>query len=509
MKYIVHSLSAFAFLSAALLGFSFLSSHAQAQQSGASSGVDLIELRNFAGAANVDGTGVRVLQVEAALNGNYSPDPNDSFLTTNNFNDIGNTQSTGVLNHARDVGRIFYGSRTSESAVNRFGIAPALGSTGNPPIDILGANEFLNDRLGSGNQTPEIQSQAVSNHSYVFNLSTDPNVPEAAKIASAEDRLRRLDYSINEGNTTTVVGTGLGVNDPLPAGLVQAYNTINVGLSDGQHTAGRTTLNGEDRLVIHVVADQGTSPSNATAVVSGGAAILHQTGAATDAVKQEVIKATILAGATKDDLSGPWTRTTDQPLDLVYGAGELNVLNNHLIQTGGEVSGGTSSATATSIGRNGWDYKEVILANDKRFYEFIVDSNETLEDLSIALAWNREVVDGLPGSNAFQATYNPLVDLSLELRDASGNLIDFSNSELDNVEHIFAPELSAGTYQIIVSNLSQNNPFNPFNTFNFSTDYGLAFRSTSISISQIPEPSSLAVLVFLAIGVSAQRRRQT
>ena len=93
-----------------------------------------------------------------------------------------------------------------------------------------------------------------------------------------------------------------------------------------------------------MVADQNTT-SNATAVGSGAAAILHQTGAGTDAVKQEVIKATFLAGATKDDLRAPdgtsvtWSHTATQPLDVVYGAGELNVLNNHLIQTGGEVDG--------------------------------------------------------------------------------------------------------------------------------------------------------------------------
>ena len=91
-------------------------------------------------------------------------------------------------------------------------------------------------------------------------------------------------------------------------------------------------------------------------------------------------------------------------------------------------------------------------------------------DFSIALTWNREVVDGNRFRFAFEAEYDPLANLSLELIDSLDQVIHSSNSSLDNIEHIFIPNLPAGTYRIKVSNLSNN----------VSTDYGLAFRSTSV-----------------------------
>ena len=209
MKYKVFSFHARHFTIAALLGFSILSSDAAAQRSGANSGIDLVELRNLAGFANVNGSGVSLLQVEAPtiarnadgdpIGENYTPNPNDSFLTTNNFTDIGSPQSIDNLFHATLVGRVLYGTRATDL---NFGVTPAIGTTGNPAIEVLSANEFLNEFLGSGLSTPEVQTYEVSNHSYVFNVSNDTMVPLDVRIASVEETLRRLDYSINEGNTT-------------------------------------------------------------------------------------------------------------------------------------------------------------------------------------------------------------------------------------------------------------------------------------------------------------------
>ena len=486
----VLSFAAHKFSIAAFSVFSILSSNAIAQVSGEASGIDLVALRNLAGVENVDGSGASVLQVEAGsqarddmgnvIGENYTPNLNDGFFTTNNFNDIGSPQSTGSLSHATTVGRVIYGSRTTDSPVNRFGVAPGVGSAGTSPIETLSANQFLNSHLGGGSSEPQIQTQDVSNHSYIFKVSNDTRIPLIDRIAAIENTLTRLDYTINEGNTTTVAGTG-GANTAattgLPAGLVQAYNTINVGLSNGTHAAGLTTLNTEGRIAIHVVADQ-TAPSYTTAVVSGGAAILHQTGAGTDAVKQEVIKATILAGATKDDLSGPWTRTPDQPLDLVYGAGEINVLNNHNIQQGGEFDGSTSDPV-NPVGLNGWDYEPSLATGEERFYEFSVVAGQKLNDLSIVLTWNLNVED----STASRFTWVPttsLADLSLELYDSSTGflaaMIDSSDSAVDNVEHIYISDLSPGTYHLRVANNA---------TASFDTDFGLAFRSTAVLLGDI------------------------
>ena len=472
MKTFIYS---FGLLPSAILGLTILSSFANAQQAG----IDLVELRELAGLSNVDGSGVNLLHVESGTavtdgNGNvlsrtYAPDPDYLFFNTKTIEDIGTRfQSVGNDGHATSVGLGIYGFRSTYNN-SQLGTAPGVGTTGTPSIKALSASEWLNDFLGGGDATPVTQNFDVSNHSYIFNLDTAEGFDQAA----AEDVLRRLDYTINEGNMSTVVGSGNGASAALPAGLVQAYNTINVGLTDGGHTSGLTTLNGAGRNSIHVVVDRDFT-SGATGVVSVAAAILHQTGVGTDAVKQEVIKATILAGATKDDVGGTWGHTPTQPLDIVYGAGELNVLNNHLIQIGGEVDGGINSATTPIVGLNGWDYEVEILANDERFYEFVVDANETLEELSIALTWNLEVVDG-SRFFGFSAQANPLANLSLELVDSLDQVIDSSNSPIDNVEHIYFQNLPAGTYRLKVSNLSND----------VSTDYGLAFRSTSITVPTV------------------------
>ena len=462
------------------------------------SGIDLIELRQFAGSENVDGSGVNLLQVEAGsavvtagvvVSRSYTP--NGGLLSEKTFEDIGTIfQSAGSDSHGTSVANTYSGVFAGRRADAQFGVAPAIGMTGNPTIKIISASEWLDSRLGTGNATPVPQNFDVSNHSYVQSLDPANGFDQAA----AEDRLARLDFVINNGNMTTVVGTNNGNSStPLPAGLVQAYNTINVGVTDGTHASGLTTLNTAGRNSIHVVADKNFT-SFATPVVSGAASILHQTGAGTDATRQEVIKATILAGATKDEFNGAWSHTTTQPLDLVYGAGELNVLNNHLIQTGGEYNGGNSSGNAAIIQDVvGWDYELDLLGSEEMFYQFAVGVGDRLEDFSVALTWNRAVSDGNANPFVFDAEYAELANLSLELRDSNNNVVDFSNSALDNVEHIFAQTLEAGDYQLVVSNLSTN-----------TTDFGLAFRGTTVAV---PEPSAIALLGLSSLLLSVRRRR--
>jgi len=470
-----HVASFLSLSASALLSIFILSSSAASQQTG----IDLLELRDFAGAENVNGSGVNLLHVEAGSvetdgNGNvisrtYAPSPTNSFLNQKTFDDLGSPQSVGSNSHASTVGTGIYGFKGT-SARNQRGTAPAVGSAGNPSIKLLSASQWLNIQILNNGGTPVAQNYDVSNHSYILSLDPANGFDQAA----AENLLQRLDYVINEGNTTTVVGTNNGPT--IPVGLVQAYNTINVGKTNGKHSSGLTTLNGPGRTNVHVVVDQGFT-SYSTPVVSGAASILHQTGSGTDAVKQEVIKATILAGATKDDLvdvnRAPvvWSHSETQPLDMVYGAGELNVLNNHHIQQGGEFDGSTSDP-ASPVGLNGWDYEPSLATGEKRFYEFSVGEGQKLNDLSIALTWNINV------ENSSFFTFNPttsLADLSLELYDSSTGFlaaeIDSSDSSVDNVEHIFISDLSAGTYHLRVTNKA---------TGSFDTDFGLAFRSTAI-----------------------------
>jgi len=487
----------FAFCCAHLLGGM---GNAEAQQAG----IGLVELRQLAGAENVDGSGVNLLQVEAGTfvrneNGDiigihYSPEnPGELLIGSKNFEDIGTFQSLGNnQGHARGVAVEIYGELASRTPINQFGTAPAIGSPGNPSIKILSFSDLFINRLGDDNRTPVAHNFDVSNHSYVFTLSPSNGFDEAAAV----DILRRMDFVINNGNMATVVGSSNSSDNPLPAGFVQAYNTINVGVSDGTHGFGPTTLNVPGRNSIHITAPRGTT-SGATAHVSAAVSLLHQTGAGTDAVKHEVIKATVLAGATKDDLTDAddvpitWSHTQTQPLDNRYGAGELNVLNNYHIQQGGEVDGGETSATAATADFNGWDYEDVLSANSERFYQFTVGTGEAVEDFSIALAWNLEVVDGVSFPFLFRADANELANLSLQVTDLSDNtVVDLSDSSIDNVEHIFLPTLSAGTYQLRVANSSAA----------VATDYGLAFRGTVVDAALLGDCNLDGVVDFLDVN---------
>ena len=117
----------------------------------------------------------------------------------------------------------------------------------------------------------------------------------------------------------------------------------------------------------------------------------------------------------------------------------------------------------------GWDYESNLSVNGQRLYEFEVTTGNQLEDFSVVLAWNQRIVDTNPNSSQF-APVEELANLSLELLDSSGAVVDSSLSAVDNVEHVFQNALAAGTYQLRVSNDN-----------GFASDYGLAWRGDLVA----------------------------
>lgn len=460
--------------------------------------IGLNQLEAEVGAATVSGAGVRFLHVEAETDERESyPNTNtpgpyylpaiNSQTSSKTFTDA-TGGSQGFNNHATSVAVELYGSTA--------GVANGLGETGSPAITMRGASEWVSNEVQinfdgdlTPNGVPRLSNFDVSNHSYVFRTTGGLTAAQAADAAN------RIDYVVNETNMTTVVGTdnqNSNGNQPVPFGHAQAYNVISVGRRDGRHAAGSTTLNAPGRISVDIVSPKRAavgreSTSGATAIVSGSAAILHQTGAGTDATKSEVIKATLLAGATKEEFISEWDRTTVRPLDEVYGAGEVNIYNSYFIQQGGEIDGSTSQP-ASSAGLNGWDYEDSIATGDQRFYQFTVPSGQKLNDFSIVLTWNLNVQD----STFSRFTFIPstsLADLSLELYDSTTgflvSMIDASDSPVDNVEHIYISNLSAGTYHLKVSNKA---------TDSFNTDYGLAFRSSAILLGDVNQSGDVDFL---------------
>jgi hypothetical protein len=299
----------------------------------------------------------------------------------------------------------------------------------------------------------------------------------------AIDLLRRLDFVINETDTTVVSGTAN--NTRLPPAWAPVFNNITVGLTQGTHGQGLTTTYGSGRVAVDVVVPVGNS-STATPIVAGSAAILMDAADGSDASTSEVIRATIMAGATKDEPTDANDESQTQALDSVSGAGELNILNSYNIQQGGEFDGGATTPVTLS-GFYGWDYENNLERNGQRLYELEVPVGAQLEDFSIVLAWNQNIVD-TNGSSFQFVPIEQLANLSLELLDESGAVIDASLSDVDNVEHVYRETLDAGTYQLRVSNDA-----------GFASDYGLAWRGDSLLLPLLGDADLNGVVNFLDI----------
>lgn len=428
------------------------------------------------GASLEDGTGVNAAFMEAVdSDGDYMPDLTDSEITGHFF--VEGSAPSGTNGHSNTVGTRLFGNTQS--------MTPGLGANISNPVTGFDADDWINNQLGAatGND-PLLQNFHVSNHSYIGTISGDFTTSDALDV------LRRLDFAINQTEMTTVVGTTNG--GALPAVMVQSYNAIVVGRTDGNHGSGTTSaFYGAGRTKPDIVSSGGAT-SFTTPIVASAAVLLHEAGAGTNAVRTEPMKAILLAGATKEEFAD-WDRTTTRPLDEVFGAGELNIYNSYQILQGGETDG-SDADPVSAVSENGWDYEEQILGGDEKFYEFVVPENMKIDDLSIILTWNMEITDQDASAMVFDPTES-IADMNLEFFDSTGSflnsLIDSSMSTVDNVEHIYLNDLAAGTYHLRVSSDS-------------TSDFGLAWRS---SVSAVPEPASASFVSIFLGGMLLRRRK--
>ena len=416
--------------------------------------VGYADLELLLGANLEDGTGVTSAQVESAQNDAYQPNLASSQLRNNVFVD-GTGTNSGSTSHATSVGWRMYGSQSMASGMGR-----ATNS-----INGYEAVDFLVNLTGAGTGAdPEPFDFNVANHSYILNQSdTELTTDQTVNI------LQRFDYMANQSETTHCVGVNNGSTRTTPEFMANSYNSISVGRTNGNHSRGSTTVYGVGRVKPEIVApDSRTSFS--TPLVTASAAILHEAGAGTTATRTETIRALLLSGATKDEFPD-WDRTTTRPLDDVFGAGELNIYNSYMSLQGGEFNGSTTAPTAP-VGLNGWDYEEQIVAGNDMLYEFEVAPGTRLDQLSIVLCWNMDIIDTVNLSFVFIPQEN-LGDLNLEFYDSSGTflgrLLDESKSTVDNVEHIYLQDLPAGTYHLKISS-------------DTNKDFGVAWRSTSSQV---------------------------
>lgn len=412
-----------------------------------------------------DGAGVVVSMVEADADGNgtntehqFLPNSGHAELAGVTITNGSSVTAPTVSSHATGMARRFFGSN--------LGVA-----SGVTEATVFEADDYLTSVLkvstSSGSSVEPLEPDYyVQNHSWVGRFE---------QASTNRDALRRLDYLVDTYDVIMPVGLNNGASESGYVELLsQSYNGIAVGRSDGDHFGGPTPSidYGTGRLKPDIVAPLGTT-SEATAAVSSVATALYQSATDTanfpnadsDAARSEAMKAILLAGATKDEFPAWENSSPTQPLDLTYGAGELNIRNSFFIQQGGQFDG-SAAAGGTQAADHGWDYGD-ISQGESLFYDLSVPDYRSDGELSVVLAWNIEIVDGSVLSR-WIADDLPLANLDLKVWDSTGALLDVelasSVSTVDNVEHVYLTGLDSGNYTIEVTATEDGR------------DFGLAWR---------------------------------
>jgi hypothetical protein len=343
------------------------------------------------------------------------------------YSDLGS--ATGFTNlvgaesgHADGVASFFYGSP--------FGIATNVAHVDNYDADFFITNYVYN-------LIPAPPAMVI-NQSFTYGTLS---ITDQQSVDSVFD-----DYEETYG-TLFISAVDNGGNVHAPA---TAYNCIGVAAYGGGSSVGPTVDNGRCKPDI-------TAPAGATSFstpqISGSAAVLMQAALRGDggpdtnsAVDNRTIKALLLNGAVKPS---NWTNGPATPLDARYGAGVLNLLNSYEQLAGGEnvfvatnltplgAAHPPGVTTNTIISPRGWDleYFTSTATNDAVNEYFFNVSNGMF---TATLTWSRQLGE------------TNINNLDLYLFDANSNLVMCSTSAVDNVEHIYVPELAAGRYDLQV-----------------------------------------------------------
>jgi hypothetical protein len=391
---------------------------------------------------NLNGAGVTVGQAEA-LAPDFEVNPSAVGEPTNLFTWIAGsspyllppgqsgsfTNSLGVESgHADNVGNDFYG-------------IPNGVATNVAHINNYDADTFYYHYIYYNNTITE----RIVNQSFTFETNDDSISQEYDNYAAAH-------------NVLFVSGAGFN-NYPVwsPA---TCYNGIGVGVYNNSGSPYGPTVDGRSKPDITASGIQDTTTSFSTPQVAGAAALLLQAGLRGDggpatnaAVDIRTLKALLLNGAVKP---ADWSNTPSTPLHYRYGAGVLNVFNSYEQLAGGKNSYIVSSSVAlggahpptgaagTIGGLSGWDFNTNTSSTSKdavnHYYFNVTNSENNARFMATAtLVWNRQ--------NGQTAINN----LALFLYNAANsNLVACSTSLVDNVQHIYMPQLPQGRYDLQV-----------------------------------------------------------
>jgi hypothetical protein len=440
---------------------------------------DLIGLNVLrATTTNLDGTGIRIAQIEATGGvGDFEVTPSatgiglpvsDFTWYSTNASATNFPNSLGVdSGHADQVGGEFYG-------------LPDGVSTNVAHIDNYEADDFYVNRIPG---MVAVSARVVS-QSFV-----DPMISDQVLYDKYYDNFAAR-YNVL---FITGVGDGqLGSGSPHVLPPSTCYNGIGVSAYYGYtnnpnaFSLGPTVDNGRAKPDITAP----LSPTSfSTPLVSGAAAILLEAGLrgaggsdTNSAADARMLKALLLNGAIKP---ATWANPSPSPLDPLYGAGILDVLESYhqlaggkhgYIATGSVVTNAAhppTGATGNVSSLVGWDFNSITnsTTNDViNHYCFSVTNSARSAPFTgtMTLVWNRQNM---------QATIN---NLDLFLYDMkSGSLVASSVSLVDNVEHIYVPALPPGRYDLEV--LKRGGGATNFTTT--SETYALAFEFFAVQLS--------------------------
>jgi hypothetical protein len=424
---------------------------------------------------NLNGSGVRVAQVEAdySTNGQFEVNPGAAYFSGARFKYI-STASTATSfpnsigtesPHADLVGQVFYGLTT--------GLATNVAHVDNYEVGgFLSVTET--SLLLTTNYTATLPDSDIAdpvvNQSFIFETS-NTNLQKA--IDTAYDN-----YAV-QYNTLFV--SAIGNSGPVSPPAT-CYNGLGVGAYGGISSYGPTLDNGRAKPDLVGPAQE---TSFAAPLVAGAAAVLIQAGlqgnGGTDtnsAVSICTLRALLINGAIKPV---GWTNISPSPLDANYGAGVLNLFESYEQLTGGKhgytvaasVTRGAAhpptEATGTEPVLSGWDFNtNTSAAGDEiNHYYFNVTNGAAGAHFTTTatLAWNR---------HQNQTAIN---NLSLFLYNtANSNLLASSISTVDNMQQVWVPRLPAGRYDLQVWKSGAN-------TVSAAEPYALAFEFVDSSLA--------------------------
>lgn len=415
-----------------------------------------------------NGAGVKVAQVEAAVNGNYAPflpdDPPSEFTGKTLTLKSG---ASDVSGHATSVAYNFY--RIDKT------IADGITEIDSYNADTWLGADFL---LATGSSLkPRSTDARLANHSWI--VSTPSPDPSLLPI------LKRLDWVVMNDDFIQIAGESNG--GTAPDVNAASFNAIIVGRTNGTQGAGTADLDSTyvaGRAKPDIVAPSG-STSGATPIVSSVAAALIQfahenptlslSRTATSANRagltiyqaesSETIKAVLMAGAERrtynrviDPSDGDITNyridtpnLTTNGLDLRFGAGQVNIFHSYNMLAAGQTDS-TQDGGSGAAGAYGYDYDEHFggsnTSNAVASYTFTARPGANL--LTSTLAWNL-YVNG--GTGPFFNGATTLYDLDLKLFDLSdaSTPVAMSASTIDNTENLRTALVNGHSYELRVT----------------------------------------------------------